>query len=397
MMWPLLMRAKTLKIVVLCLLSSALAGCGTISGFFAADSYEAPPAELTEFDAEFEIKPIWSTNTGDGTNSNYANLSPKLLGDTIITVDYRGDVRSHNIENGRRGWRNKLKLPVAAGVGGGEGLVVIGAQTGEVVALNEADGKEVWRQRLSSEILAPAQVRDNSVLLRTADGRLTALSASNGNIMWSYQRSVPLLSLRGVSAPVIEDDRVIAGYDNGRLVALALSDGKVIWEKSVAVPRGRTELERLVDIDADPVVVDGVVYAIAYQGSLAAMDTFDGQTLWEREMSSSTGIAVAPRDAVYVSDDQSYLWAIADGSGDSLWRQTLLLRRSISAPAIAGDYIVVGDFEGYLHWVARTDGRFVARQQLGKGAIRSQPLVRDGVLYVITTEGKLSAIRIPRL
>jgi len=161
------------------------------------------------------------------------------------------------------------------------------------------------------------------------------------------------------------------------------------------VPSGRTELERLVDIDADPVIQNGMIYVVAFQGNLAVMDTDTGQTLWDREMSSATGIAVASTDAVYVSDDQSYLWSIADGSGDSLWRQTLLLRRNITAPVIAGEYVVVGDFEGYLHWVARSDGRFVARQRLDKDPIRSQPIVRDGVLYVMTTGGKLSAIRIP--
>src|SRR5690554_4031748 len=192
MMWPLSMEGSSLRIAAVWLLFSALTGCGTISEFFAADSYEAPPAELVEFDAEIEPKVIWSSSTGDGANSNYANLAPKLLGDAIISVDYRGDVRSHNVENGRRGWRTKLSIPVATGVGGGDGLVVIGAQSGEVIALDETNGKELWRQRLSSEVLAPAQVGGNAVLVRTADGRLTALSANNGNILWNYQRSVPL-------------------------------------------------------------------------------------------------------------------------------------------------------------------------------------------------------------
>ncbi|WP_304916014.1 outer membrane protein assembly factor BamB [Methylophaga sp.] len=374
---------------------TSLAGCGTIKEFFAADAYEAPPAELTEFQVEFEPKNIWSTNTGDGAKTAYANIAPWLQGNSIITVDHKGDVRSHNIENGRRDWRTRLNISVASGVGGGEGLIVVGAQSGEVVALDGATGKELWRQRLSSEVLAPPKVGDGMAVIRTADGRLTALSATNGNILWNYQRAVPLLSLRGVSAPVIDGQSVLAGYDNGKLVALSLNDGKVIWDRSVAIPSGRTELERLVDIDADPVIHNGIVYVVAFQGNLAAMDVDTGQTLWDREMSSTSGIAVDPTNAVYVSDDQSYLWAIADGTGDSLWRQTLLLRRSISAPVIAGDYVVVGDFEGYLHWVARSDGRFVARQRIDKNAIRSQPVVRDGVLYVMTTGGKLTAIRIP--
>ncbi len=256
----------------------------------------------------------------------YSNLAPWIQGDSIVTVDQEGDVRSHNIENGRREWRNKLDMPVAAGVGGGEGLIVVGSQSGEVVALDDSNGDELWRQRLSSEVLAPAKVSGDSVVVRTADGRLTAISASSGNILWNYQRAVPLLSLRGVSAPVIDGQTVFSGYDNGKLVALSLNDGKVIWEKSVAVPSGRTELERLVDIDADPVIQNGMIYVVAFQGNLAVMDTDTGQTLWDREMSSATGIAVASTDAVYVSDDQSYLWSIADGSGDSLWRQDIIAK-----------------------------------------------------------------------
>jgi len=391
------MKANLIKNIFVAVALSLLAGCGTVKEFFAADTYEAPPTELTEFEVEFEPKTLWSTGTGDGSETAYANLAPWLQGNSIITVDHQGDVRSHNIENGRRDWRSKLKIPVATGVGGGEGLIVVGSQSGEVVALDETTGEELWRQRLSSEVLAPAKVSGDYVVVRTADGRLTAISASSGNVLWNYQRAVPLLSLRGVSSPVIEGQSVLAGYDNGKLVALELNDGKVIWERSVAIPSGRTELDRLVDIDADPVIYNGIVYVVAFQGSIAALDVDTGQPLWDREMSSSTGIAVAPSDAIYISDDQSYLWAVADGTGDSLWRQTLLLRRSISAPAIAGDYVVVGDFEGYLHWVARTDGRFVARQRLDKNAIRSQPIVRDGVLYVMTTGGKLTAIRIPSL
>ena len=395
MMWLLSMKDNLIKNIFVGLLLTSLTACGTVKEFFAADSYEAPPTELTEFEAEFEPKTLWSTSTGDGANTAYANLAPWLQGSFIITVDHEGDVRSHNIENGKRVWRTKLDIPIATGVGGGEGLIVVGSQSGEVVALDESSGEELWRQRLSSEVLAPAKVGGDKVVVRTADGRLTAISATNGNVLWNYQRAVPLLSLRGVSSPVIDDQTVLAGYDNGKLVALSLSDGKVIWEKSVAVPTGRTELERLVDIDADLVIQNGIVYVVAFQGNLAAMDVETGQTFWDREMSSTTGIAVAQNDAIYVSDDESYLWAVADGSGDSLWRQTLLLRRTISAPVIAGDYVVVGDFEGYLHWLARSDGRFVARQRLDKDSIRSQPVVRDGVLYVMTTGGKLSAIRIP--
>jgi outer membrane protein assembly factor BamB len=233
------------------------------------------------------------------------------------------------------------------------------------------------------------------VVARTADGRVSGVSAETGEVKWSYQRTVPLLSLRGAGAPVIAGDRVIAGYDNGKLVALSLRDGKVVWEKSVAVPRGRTELDRLVDIDADPVVINDTVYVVTYHGNVAAVELGSGQIIWSREMSSQTGLDAAYSEAVYVTDDESNVWAVQDGSGDASWRQTRLLRRKASAPAVAGDYVLVGDFEGYLHWIARNDGRFVARQKISKAAIRSKPLVKNGVAYITAADGTIAAVRVP--
>jgi outer membrane protein assembly factor BamB len=204
-----------------------------------------------------------------------------------------------------------------------------------------------------------------------------------------------LLSLRGAGAPVIADGRVIAGYDNGKLVALSITDGSVIWEKSIAVPSGRTELDRLVDIDADPVIVNETVYVVTYQGNVAGVDLNTGQVYWTREMSSQAGLSAVPGEAVYVTDDEGNVWAVQDGSGDALWRQTRLERRQVTGPAVAGDYVVVGDFEGYLHWIARNDGRFVDRHQITDSAIVSKPLVRDGKLYVTAADGTVAAVQVP--
>lgn len=383
------------KFLPVSLILASLTGCGAIEYLFVEESYEAPPEPLVEFAPEFEPNILWQENTGDGAASAYADLSPWLQNDHIFTVDAEGDVRSYQASNGRSVWRQKLKVTVAAGVGGGAGKILIGSQQGEVIALNEENGDILWRQRLSSEVLAPPKANENVVVVRTADGRVTGLSADKGNVLWNYQRSVPLLSLRGVSAPQIVGDRALAGYDNGKLVALSLTDGKVIWEKNVAVPRGRTELERLVDIDADLKIVDNTVYAAAYQGNLAAFDIDTGNQLWSREISSKNGFDVANGEAVFITDEDSYVWAIQDGSGDSLWRQTRLLRRNVTAPAIVGDYIVVGDLEGYLHWLARSDGRFVARQELNDVAITSQPVVANGILYVMSSDGRLTAIETP--
>lgn len=372
----------------------SLSACG-IKSFFEEDTYEAPPEPLVEFEMEFEPETLWSEKTG-GNENTYGTLTPWLQGELIYTVDDTGMVSAFDALNGDRRWREKLDMPVVSGVGGnGSDRIYVGSQDGQLLALDAQSGETLWEARLTSEVLAAPAANQDYVVVRTADGRVTALDAKEGNRLWDYQRSVPLLSLRGVSAPKIVGDAVIAGFDNGKMVALALSDGKLIWEKSVAIPSGRTELERLVDIDADPVITDDTVYAAAFQGNVAAFALRDGTQQWEREMSVETGIAVTPGEAVYLTDSDSYVWAVQDGSGDSLWRQTRLLRRSATGPVIAGDYIVVGDYAGYLHWIARSDGRFVARQQIDDTAVRAQPLVRDGVLYALTVDGRLSAVRIP--
>lgn len=383
-----------MRVSVSILLVLLLSSCGTVKGWLTEDTYEAPPAELVEFVPEYEPVIAWSVDTGDGAGNEYSDLSPWIQGNMIVAVDYEGEVSSFVSENGKHLWNVDLDVPVVTGVGGGEELILVGTQEGEVIALDETQGEILWRNQLSSEILAPPKAVQGVVVARTSDGRITGLSVNSGEKLWSYQRTVPLLSLRGTSTPVLADDRVIAGYANGKLVALSITDGKVIWEKSVAVPRGRTELDRLVDIDSEPVIVNGTVYVVAYHGQIAALDLASGRKMWSRDMSSRSGLDVAFGDSVYVSDDSGYIWALQDGTGDALWRQTRLLRRKVTAPVIVGNNIIVGDLEGYVHWISREDGRFVARKQIADEVIRSKPIVKDGLVFVNAVDGTLTALRV---
>jgi outer membrane protein assembly factor BamB len=388
------MIVKTFKIASALILLMSLNACSTVSGWFKDDVYEVPPTELTEFTQEFEPSIAWSTDTG-GSNDNYSSLDPWLQGDAIIAIDYEGEVNSYNAETGKRQWRVSLDVPVTTGVGGGEGLILVGTKKGEVLALDASNGDLLWTAKLSSEVLAPPKAAQGIVVASTSDGRMTGLSTKDGQVLWNYQRTVPLLSLRGASAPVIADDKVISGYANGKVVALSINDGKVVWEKSVAIPRGRTELDRLVDIDADPVVINNTVYVVAYNGRIAALSLDDGSILWAKEMSSRSGLDVSVADAaVYVSDEEGNIWALQDGSGDSLWRQTRLLRRNPTAPVVVGNNVIVGDLEGYVHWISRQDGRFTARVNITEAAIRSKPVVSNNLVYVLAADGTLTAFRI---
>lgn len=385
---------KFLTSTLLVLSLSACSSFNKVPEWLIADEYKLPPAELVEFNPEFEPEVVWSEDTGSGVDGDYSNLSPWIQGDLVYTVDHEGEVHGHTYKTGQLVWQIELEVPVATGVGGGEGLILVGTQDGEVIALDELSGEFKWRKRLTSEVLAPPKANLGIVVARTSDGKMAGLSAEDGAVLWNYQRSVPLLSLRGASEPILVDDKVVAGYANGKLVALSLFDGKVIWEKSVAVSRGRTEIDRLVDIDSAPVVRYGVIYVVAYHGRLVALDLETGREYWAREMSSRSGLDVDPNVAVYVSDESSYVWAIQDATGDSLWRQTRLLRRQVTAPAVVGDAVLVGDFEGYLHWVSRDNGRFIARTRISKSPIRSKPIVQDDLVFVRAIDGTLSALRV---
>lgn len=386
---------KVNRLLAIVMLPLWLSGCGMVEHLFVEEVYEAPPSELTEFTPEFKTDVLWESDAGDGSGKTDSKLGIWWQNGKIFAVDHEGEVNVFNADNGRRLWDTDLDKAVVTGAGGGMNMVLIGTQKGDLIALNEESGEQLWRSRLTSEVLAPPRGADGIVVARTADGRVSGLASDTGEVKWTYQRNVPLLSLRGAGAPVIADDKVIAGYDNGKLVALSLTDGKVLWEKSVAVPRGRTELDRLVDIDADPVVINDTVYVVTYQGNAAGVDLSTGQTLWSREMSSQAGLDAVYGDAVFVTDDEGNVWAVQDGSGDALWRQTRLVRREVTGPAVAGDYVVVGDLEGYLHWIARDDGRFVARQQITDAAIRTKPLVVDGVIYVTAADGTVAAVQVP--
>ncbi len=290
-------------------------------------------------------------------------------------------------------WETGLNLPITGGPGGGTGLIVVGTRDALVVALNVADGSVAWKSSVSSEILSAPEVAEGVVIVRSVDGQIYGLNASDGSRLWVYQHSVPVLTLRGAGDPVIVDDKVIMGLANGKLVALSLKDGQLLWERTIAVPRGRTELDRLVDIDAEPVAYEDYLYTVAYNGRMAAVWLEDGDILWNREMSSHAGLGV-DEEAVYVTDAEGYVWALDRRTGGSLWRQSKLLRRRVTAPVPYRDYVVVGDFAGYLHWMAKEDGHFAGRIQVVDEEIVNAPVIANDILYVYGMEGSLKAIRI---
>ena len=372
----------------------ALPGCSAVGGFFGDDEDAPKPAKLESFQPAAEVKTLWSRRATSGDGARHVELRPTVVGGRVFVAGHDGDVAAHDPFSGERLWEADTGVPVSGGPGAGAGLVVVGSSAGDVVALHVADGAVAWRARVSSEVLSAPAVGERIAVVRTGDGKLFGLDTANGERSWVYDRTVPVLTLRGTSAPVIAGDVVVAGFDSGHLVAVSLADGELLWESHVAAPTGHTELERLVDMDADPVVSDGVVYVVAFQGRVAAFDLDTGQPLWERDLSSHAGIG-AGRRLVYVTDDQSHVWAFDRGNGSSLWRQAGLERRQVTRPVEFGDYVVVADFQGYVHWLSTDDGRFAARIRPGDSAVRAPAVAGETAVYVLGESGRLTALTLP--
>jgi outer membrane protein assembly factor BamB len=289
-----------------------------------------------------------------------------------------------------------MDITLSAGPGVGDGLVVVVGYDGELVALNAADGTEAWQIKIEAESIAKPVVQENAVIVYTIDGRLRAFSAIDGTERWVIEQSVPALTQRGASTPVVVGNAVISGFDNGRLVAVDLDDGVLEWEAVLTPPSGRSDLDRLSDIDGELAVVGQDIYAAGYHGRLASLAAESGQVLWAREISSPAGVA-ADWNNVYTVGDDGQIIALLRRNGDDLWQQESLLRREPTPPVSFSTAIVVGDFEGYVHFFSNFDGRPVARERVGKGMISGAPVVMGDKLFVQSESGTLAAftVRLP--
>ena len=376
-------------ILLLLGLSAWLSGCAWLRG----DDNIDPPTELTDIEARVELQQVWSNNAGADIDEQHLLLRPAVDDGRIFAADRKGRVTAYEAATGKQLWEAKTGIRISSGVGAGDGLVLVGSSEAEIVALEWNDGHEVWRSEVSSEVLSPPGADQGMVVVQSVDGKLTGLNSSDGARVWVFDRSVPVLSLRGTGTPVLVQGAVIAGADNGKLAVLDLARGLPAWETSLAVPHGRSELERMVDIDAPPQLWGGTVYAVTYQGRIAAVEGNSGRILWARDMSSSAGLGLDFANA-YVTDEDSAVWAIERDSGSSVWKQDKLLRRALTAPVAFGDYVVVADFEGYLHLLSRSDGELIGRERADRKGVRSPLVVEGDNLYVYGNSGSLSAYKI---
>ncbi|MBM3202542.1 outer membrane protein assembly factor BamB [Candidatus Woesearchaeota archaeon] len=386
-------------IMVLALLVSSCSGLGVlkdaaegIGEYFGGKDNADPPAELKSLEASITPRLLWDVRIGKGHDKAFVNLIPSAVENLIFAADHRGQVEARDRLSGNRLWSVETELPLSSGPVQGGGRLFLGTSNAEFLALDASNGSLIWKTTVSSEVTALAQVQAETVVVRTSDGKLTAFDTGTGATRWYHERAIPALSIRTRGSPVIVDDRILDGYGGGKLTALSLEDGKPVWEATVSIPHGRSEVERLVELNADPVIKGDTVFVTGYQGGVAALSLEGGEVLWRQDNPSSHLGMVLHRRSLFITDTASDVWQLDASGGVDLWKQTELHQRRLTRPALVGRYLVVGDFEGYLHVLSQDDGSVVGRIRIDDTPIEVPPLVHDEVVYVYSQGGILAAV-----
>lgn len=366
-----------------------IAGLVLIAGGCSKVKENLKPAELTEFEATAKFKKVWRKELSQGQDSRYARLTPLLHESLLYVVDVEGHLYAVDALTGKTEWTVKLKTDIGGGVGYAKDTLLVGTLKGEVIALNIADGSEKWRTELSSEVLSSPSGNDEVVVTKTIDGRVFALNLSDGSIRWSYDHPVPVLSLRAQASPVVQEQNAYVAFDNGQIMAFNASTGQLRWSARVAQPKGKTEIERLVDVDSTPVVSGPFVYGAGYQGRIVAINRGTGRINWAQD--NSTYLQIVEYDGkIVVVDHESHIKAFDASTGTLAWESDKLHRRSVSVPGVLFNRVVVTDYEGFIHALDLNTGEFVARSDIQSAPVYAQPITFDNKIYMLDKSGKLS-------
>ena len=370
------------------LLSAALAlGC-------AAEPPLVPPTELVPIEPEVRLARRWTAEAGAAGRGRF---EPRREAERVVVADEDGRVSAFDRRSGRRLWRTELDLTLSSGVGGDAESLYVASSDGVVHALAADGGAPRWRAPLSSEVLVPPVAAFGAVVARSVDGRVVALESEDGRERWSVSNAPPALTLAGSGRPLLVDGGALVGLDDGRLLALDLDGGRTIWEAVLSVPSGRSEVERLVDVDVDPVAGDSAIYVANYQGRAARVEPARGQIAWSVPLSAGAGLALVG-DTVVVVDEEDALHALERDSGRERWRVETLRGRRLSPPAAlgSGEAFVVGDLEGYLHVISADDGRLLGRTRATKAPIEVRPLVEGDEVISLAVDGRLAVHDVAR-
>jgi len=374
------------------LLVLLLAGCETIGDFFSMDDDEDPrqPAELVEIEEQLDVRRLWSAGVGKGQGNGLYRLQPVLVRDRLYVAAANGEVRALDRDSGSSLWKVKLDTEISGGVGQYEDSLYLGGTDGEVIRLDADSGELLWQGSVSGEVLAPPQGDGDVVVVQTYDGKLYGLDHGSGERRWRYDSNVPVLTIRGTSTPILRDGVAYAGFASGRVLAFDADDGSTLWEARIAIPQGRSEIERIVDVDGAMAILGMELYVASYQGRISALDLRTGRKLWQRNVSSFNGVSQGFGN-VYVAEENGTVTAYLRNGQGIRWQQEALAWRGLSRPIPVSSYLAVMDFEGYLHILSQVDGEFLARERPDKAGARAD-MIADGTrLFVYTNKGKLVA------
>ncbi len=394
---------KRYSLIILC--AALLSGCAGLDA--AKDAWSSvmesitgkdnaePPRELSEdFVSKIKLSVQWKESIGDGYGEQNINLVPAVTEAGVFVADHKGLIQSRNRLTGEKRWEIQTELPFSAGPVLSKDKIILGTGDAEIAAYAVADGALLWKSTVSSAILALPSVAGGVVVVRCNDGRITGLDEKTGAILWSHERTAPALAVRSKGGPAIVGDLVIDGFGGGKLTALRLKNGQPEWESLVALARGRSEVDRLLDINAVPVVKGDTIYVSGYQGGVAAVSLKDGEVQWRQEkFYTHTGLT-GNRRSLFMSDASSDVWRLDMRDGGDLWKQAELHQRRLTAPVPVKDKLVVGDFQGHVHVLSQDDGSLLARVELDDTPIEVAPVVYDDVVYVYTSGGKLAALSV---
>ena len=370
-----------------------LAGCGSFSDFFSMGDDEIDPqapAPLLDIESQLDIRKLWTVGVGDGQGEGLYRLQPVIAGERIFVAAANGELRGIERASGRTLWKDRVEIGVSGGVGFFEDSLYLGGSDGEVLRVDASSGEVLWQGSVSGEVLAAPQGDGRIVAVQTYDGKLYGLDHETGERLWRYDSNVPVLTIRGTSTPILRDGVVYAGFASGRVLAFDTDDGSTLWEARIAIPQGRSEIERIVDVDGAMALSGNELYVASYQGRISALDIRTGRKLWQRNVSSFFGVSQGFGN-VYTAEENGTITAYLRNGQGIRWDQEALAWRGLSRPIPVSSYLAVVDFEGYLHFLSQVDGEFLARERPGKEGARADMLADGTVLYVYTNFGKLIA------
>ncbi|HAT8152853.1 TPA: outer membrane protein assembly factor BamB, partial [Legionella pneumophila] len=351
------------------------------------------PKELKEIQPKVKMAQNWTAPVGKTRKTNeYLNIKPAIRGDIIYTADASGLVQAVSKKDGQIKWSTSLKNNIVSGPTVADGYLVVGTNASTLVLLNQSDGKEIWQNKVSAEVLAPPALSHQKVIAKTIDGKVYAIDAVNGKQLWVADHGAPSLVLKASSSPIIVDNLVLVGFSDGKLDALELQTGRLIWQRSIAYGMGASDVERLVDIDSDPIISNNVAYLATYQGYVGALSLSNGQFIWRKPASVYKNMLLSHNN-LYFTDSNDVLWSLNSNTGQVNWKQTSLKARGLTAPALVGGNLVVGDKTGYLHILSTQTGELLGRSQLS-GGVTVSPSVSGKNMYVLTNNGTLNQLTV---